>query len=629
MSQRSYLLEAILVVILMGGTVLGCGKATPPTVPTQGLVKSFPGGPDVEVLFRAARSITDPVAHFTGFKPGQTLLPRGTVIRKGAMPLPCDIVFDRDVAVTLRDGTVIYTDVFRPAQAQGPLPAIVAWSPYGKGIMGGNQHLDEFPGRVGVPRNAVSDLQKWEGPDPAYWCLNGYAIVHPDARGVLKSQGDVAFWGTQEGRDGADLVEWVAAQPWSNGKVGLAGNSWLAIAQWFIAAERPPHLAAIAPWEGHVDGYRCDVLRGGIPDIGFNDSITAITCGEHRVEDMPAMVRAHPMMNAYWEDKRARLERIDIPAYVVASWSNPVHTPGTFEGYERITSRKKWLRVHNTMEWHDFYLPEHQDDLRRFFDCYLKGKDNGWEQTPPVRLAVFDGKGEDRDSVDRPEQAFPLPQTRYQALYLDSQGTLGTATGPEASLRYRGDDGKGKAVFTMRFGQDTELTGFMKLKLWVEAEGSNDMDLFVKVEKLDARGRVMPKANIPMEGFKKSLTRWLFRRGVEKVAMAYYSGPKGRLRVSHRALDPLRSTPEQPYLTHAGLEPLAPGQVVPVEIALSPVSWVWRKGEQLRLTVAGYNLNPIPLPGIPPIEMKNRGTHILRVGGPFDAHLLVPVIPQK
>jgi predicted acyl esterase len=217
----------------------------------------------IEVLFRKARATTDPKGRYPGFKPDTTTLKAGTTVKPGALPLPCDILFERDVAVTLRDGTTIYTDVFRPAGGNN-LPAILAWSPYGK--EGGNQLLDDFPFRAGVPKDAVSGLQKWEAPDPAYWCAHGYAIVNPDVRGAYMSEGDVRFWGTQDGQDGYDFVEWVAAQEWSNGKVGTAGNSWLAIAQWYIAAERPPHLAAIAPWEGLTDLYRHDVFRGGIPD---------------------------------------------------------------------------------------------------------------------------------------------------------------------------------------------------------------------------------------------------------------------------------------------------------------------------------------------------------------------------
>lgn len=578
----------------------------------------------IQTAFRTAKPATDPNGRYPGFKPGTTTLTAGTVVKPGARPLACDIIFERDLAVALRDGTVVYVDVLRPAGGTD-LPAVVAWSPYGKEE--GNQLLDDFPFRAGVAKDAVSGLQKWEAPDPAYWCAHGYAIVNPDARGAYGSQGDVYFFGTQEGRDGCDVVEWVAAQGWCNGKVGLAGNSWLAIAQWFIAAERPPHLAAIAPWEGLNDLYRHDLVRGGIPDAGFNESIVQATYGPGRVEDLPAMVARYPLMNAYWEDKAAALEKVDVPAYVVASWTNFLHTPGTFEGFERIASAEKWLRVHNTMEWPDFYRPENQDDLRRFFDRYLRGLENGWETTPRVRLSVLDP---DRtDVVDRPETEWPPARTEYRSLYLDaSSGRLSpTAPTAEASVRYVADDGKGRAVFTMTCDRDMELVGYLKLRLWVEAAGADDMDVFVKVQKLDRRGRILPSPVMPPPNpLLRKLTRRLVPLGLKPLTLMYFTGAKGRIRVSHRALDQKRSTAWAPYLTHAAEERLASGDVVPVDIAVTPLGMRWRAGEQLRVIVAGYDLSPVAMKGVAPVKTLNRGAHVIHTGGTYDSHLLVPVV---
>lgn len=107
----------------------------------------------------------------------------------------------------------------------------------------------------------------------------GYAIVNTDARGAGDSEGDIRYWGTGEGRDGYDAIEELAKLPWSNGKIGLAGNSWLAMAQYYIAAEQPPHLAAIAPLEGLADAFREESFRGGIPWSTFVDSIASILRG--------------------------------------------------------------------------------------------------------------------------------------------------------------------------------------------------------------------------------------------------------------------------------------------------------------------------------------------------------------
>ena len=591
----------------------------------------------MEVLYRKARPVDDPIGRYPGFQPGTTTLKAGTVVKPGALALPCDILFERDVAVPLRDGVTLYADVFRPAD-DADLPAIVAWSPYGK--QGGFEDLDHMPFRAGVPKAAVSGLQKFEGPDPAYWCAHGYAVLNVDSRGAFMSEGDVHFWGGQDGRDGYDVVEWIAAQEWSNGRVGLAGNSWLAIAQWFIAAERPPHLAAIAPWEGLVDVYRYDVCRGGIPDTGFMERTIDGTCGNGRVEDPPAMLKRHPLMNEYWRDKAARVEEIEAPAYVVASWTNPVHSHGTLPGFERLGAEKKWLRVHNTMEWPDFY--QHQDDLNRFFDRYLNGAENGWESTPRVRLSVLDPG--DSDVVDRPEREFPPARTQFVPLYLDATAEEGGRAGgtlasespsAERVTEYSADHGKEstgrenaarEAVFTYTFDRDTEVVGYLKLRLWVEARGAEDMDVFVKVQKLSRRGRLLFVPTIPVPSrLMRRVLPLLFRRGKKELALIYFTGPDGRLRVSRRALDPERSTPARPHLSFDRDAPLSPGESVPVEIALRPLGMRWRAGEQLRLVVAGYNLSPVPLPGVAAPRLVNQGTHLIHTGGRYDSHLLLPV----
>ncbi|MGN1027709.1 MAG: CocE/NonD family hydrolase, partial [Faecousia sp.] len=212
-----------------------------------------------------------------------------------------------------------------------------------------------------------------------------------------------------------------ATQSWCNGKVAMSGNSWLAISQWFVAAQRPPHLAAIAPWEGLSDCRMEVATRGGVPMPEFvkmlSDSFASTENGG--VEDCIAMMNQGLTNNPYWEDKSAELEKIDVPAYVVASYTNPIHTYGSLEGYRRISSKEKWLRIHNTGEWDDYYNPAHVEDLRKFFDRYLKGIDNGWENTPKVRVSILNPGGQ--DIVNRPEEDWPIPRTKYKKLYLNAR----------------------------------------------------------------------------------------------------------------------------------------------------------------------------------------------------------------
>ena len=315
-----------------------------------------------------AASPDRPEARYKGFTPGQsTTLRAGYRHKRGALPLSSEIIREKDVALTLRDGTLIYADVYRPANA-APVPAIVNWAPYGKGDTG-IWHLDSklFPNRFGIARSRLSGLQSWEGNDPAYWCLHGYAVVQVDARGVFNSEGDIEFQSSQEGRDEHDAIEAIAALPWCSGKVGLAGNSWLALSQWRAATERPPHLAAIAPWEGMIDLYRDALVRGGVENTGFPTFVRDTVFGRGMVEDPVAALAEHPLIDEYWEDKIPDISRIEVPAYVVASYTNPLHVAGTLRAWAQLTG-PKWLRIHNTHEWPDFYNPHNIEDLRRFFE---------------------------------------------------------------------------------------------------------------------------------------------------------------------------------------------------------------------------------------------------------------------
>ena len=169
---------------------------------------------------------------FSTFEPGTRILPKGFQIDPKFLSLPIDIVFEKDVAVTMRDGATIYVDVFRPTGIK-LVPVIIAWSPYGKSGGTAPRTTNLFD-MLGLDNGMLSGLAKFEGPDPAYWCAQGYAICNPDARGVAHSDGDIAMFGQQEGRDCHDLIEWLAARKWCNSKVGMSGTSYLAISQWLL-----------------------------------------------------------------------------------------------------------------------------------------------------------------------------------------------------------------------------------------------------------------------------------------------------------------------------------------------------------------------------------------------------------
>ncbi len=554
--------------------------------------------------------------------PGERPMPQTTVLRAGssfppaAMPLPCDVVWERDVQIPLRDGVVILADVLRPAGA-GRVPALLAWSPYGKDIPA------PFVA-PGVAPEQVSGLAKFEGPDPGFWVDQGYAVLNVDPRGVRHSGGDVHFWGRVDAADGHDAVEWAAAQPWCNGRVGLHGTSWLAMVQWHIAATQPPHLAAIAPWNGLTDPLRHDVCWGGIPNLHFMAGIASHLEGKGRVERPDLMLERTPLTNPYWEDKAAPLEQVRVPAYVATDFVTDLHRLGTVEGFRRLGSPDKWLRVHARQEWSDQYDPASQRDLLRFFDHYLKGVDNGWPTVPRVRLAVM-GPDADRAAETVDAAQWPLPGTRHERWHLDASAMqlLRPSAAQAAATSLVFDLASGHVSFTLRVDASTRIAGYLKAVLWVEALDGDDLDLFVLVEQIDAEGRVM--APSPLS------------------ATQYFPvpppGSQGRLRASMRELDARRSTDWLPLPALRRARALAVDEVVCLEIAVMPTSLRLQAGQQLRLTVQGREFTPTPLPPgtvpgpspfpppAPPLPTINRGRVRLFCGGERPSCLQLPVLP--
>jgi predicted acyl esterase len=547
------------------------------------------GRDTVEVVKRRCRPVEESEGRYPALKPA-------TIIHDG-------IRLDRDVAVKLSDGAVIYVDIYRP-EGDARVPAITAWSPFGKRCGERGMALPR-----GVPEGTLSPGTSFEAADPAYWCRFGYAVVNPDARGVASSEGDIEFWSSAEGRDAAQLIQWIGVQPWCTGKVGMSGNSWLAITQWFAAAERPSHLACIAPWEGISDFYRDLAVRGGIPETGFVEFLVQRMFGAGFVDDVATMAREHGFLDAYWRDKIAAVEKIEVPAYICAGWSQFFHLNGTLRAFRAITGERKWLRAHREFEWPDYYSAENIRDLHLFFDRYLKEIRNGWEMTPRVRLDVMD-RG-DTDAVSRrAERDFPLPGTRYERWYLHAATATLSPRPSDATASVRYDAKSGQAIFEVKFDSEVEITGYLKLRLWVQAAGSQDMDLFVTVQKVDADGSVVPTMTLSRP----------------------HPGTIGMLRASHRELDPQLSTEFEPVHRHQSEQLLKADSIVPLDISIWPTSRQWHAGESLRLVIAGHHV--LNEPGWDWFEKfdwetRNAGEHVLHMGDNHDSYLQLPVIPAR
>lgn len=519
------------------------------------------------------------------------------------------LMIERDLAVPMRDGVHLSANLYRPAE-KGPHPVIMSVTPYGK---------DKLPDRVanffmrlsGIKfgRLKCSRLTGFESPDPVYWVEQGYGVLQADVRGYHKSEGRAGVLRQQDAEDYHDLIEWTASQPWCTGRVALMGVSYLAMSQWRAAALKPPHLSAIIPWEGLTDPYRELAYHGGIPETRFISLWAKMRLRRGHnpklpmEEDILAERDAHPLDDDYWASKRPILENIELPALICASWSNHgLHTRGSFLGFERISSKQKWLFTHGRKEWETFYSDEALSWQKQFLDYFLKGTDNGMDQVPPLRLEVR--KGFYQQEV-RPEQGWPLSSVQPTPLYLcASTGTLEKQpVVPETVTRYRSTSGNGKAVFTYRFVEPVELVGGMRLKLWVSTSEGDDLDLFAVLRKFDSSGR-----EVFFSGF----------NGYQRDGVA-----QGWLRASHRELNLSRSTPLRPWHDHTGIQKLVPGDTVPLEIEIWPSATLFEAGSTLQLTIQGHD--GAKYPAFRHRKLVNHGWHTIFTGGSYDSCVLVPL----
>lgn len=508
------------------------------------------------------------------------------------------IRIDWDMPVMVRDGVTIYIDLFRPAR--GLAAPLIGWGPYGK--HGHTRYSVNFP-KAEVNDAGMSRYTAFEAPDPIWWAQRGYAVINPNPRGTWHSEGLATYLSPEEAQDYYDLIEWAGTQDWSNGRVGLSGVSYLTSSQWRVAELNPPHLAAINPWEGWSDTYREVVRHGGIPETSFWDYLPGRW--GHSVtghEDLRLETREREFLDDYWESKRSQLERITVPAFVAASWTDQgLHTRGTLEGFRRIASPDKWLYVHGRKKWAHYYEARCVEMQRQFFDHYLLGKETGLKDWPRVRFEVRESYYVGREY---PARDWPIEGTQYRSLYLGG-GTLADAPGDAGRSSY----GPGGTVhFDHVFAEDTALVGHMQAELWVEIEQGGDMDLFLAVQKLDAQGNVVP--------------------------FAYYAqfedGPValGWLRVSHRELDEATSKPFLPVLKHQRALPVPRGEAIKVTVEIWPSGTVFRKGEGLRLLIGGQDLYDYPKPSVYARHeaTRNEGTQHIRHGGATPSRLIVPKI---
>lgn len=377
------------------------------------------------------------------------------------------VIFESNVPATMRDGTALRANVFRPAES-GRYPVLLTRHPYNKDLLSYTTSL----------------------LNPLLVAQAGYVVIVQDARGRFASEGEfVPFVG--EAEDGYDTVEWAAALPYSDGNVGMFGASYYGFTQWAAARLRPPHLRCLAPsitWSHYEEGLGA---RGGAHELGLTVNWThsvALTNLGRKLGKTPAFLAAFAQMVAaqdrlgrdgYWDvplletpSLRAhdtapwffeRLEggvgsslseqspctfwqEVSVPAYNIGGWYDCFlgGTLANYTGMQRTGQgdgrRQKLLLTpwahgvnSNFIGQLDFGIAASPlaIDLRadvtalhlRWFDYWLKGAQNGVLEEPPVKLFVM-GENKWRD-----EREWPLARTRYTPWYLHSGGEANSMGG--------------------------------------------------------------------------------------------------------------------------------------------------------------------------------------------------------
>ncbi len=574
------------------------------------------------------------------------------------------MIIEWDAPIVADDGLVLRADIFRPT-GDGTHPVILTYGPYGKGMpfernypLAWNEMVAEFPE---ILEGTSGKYINFETADPEKWVPDGYACIRVDSRGAGRSPGFMDLLSERETQDLYDCIEWAAAQPWSNGRVGLNGISYYAMNQWQVATLQPPHLAACCLWEGAADSYRDSTYHGGIRtsftrvyfdslivpseygyacqhglgEVGDRNPLTGqLICGDETLTDderaacradMGSIVSEHPFIDDYHRRRTPDTGRITVPLLSAGNWGGQgLHLRGNTVGFMQAASNEKWLEMHESTHFMHFYTDYGVDLQKRFFGHFLKGDDTGWIEEPRVQMRVrhVDGHVERRVADE-----WPLPATQWTPLYLDARdGSLGPSVpGEEASGVY--DGWVGRLSFSYSCPGPVEVIGPLSAKLFIESVTS-DADLFLVVRAFSPDGQevVFPGAIDPHTPI-----------------------AQGWLRASHRALDEEKSRRYLPVHPHDKAEPLTPGAIYELDVEILPTSLILPAGYRLVLDVQGHDYyyphstdehgNDIsmntPNTGCGPFlhtEPDDRPREIfggrirVHTGGKYPSHVLVPVI---
>jgi putative CocE/NonD family hydrolase len=576
-------------------------------------------------------------------------------------PEHAGIVREVDVVVPMRDGVKLVLDVYRP-DAPGRFPALLAFGGHPKHIQG-----PDFAAAT-PPQPSWSTL--WTGHmesgDTQFFVSRGYIHVIGSPRGIGKSEsGGSRDW------DAYDVIEWIAAQPWCDGKVGMAGIGAFGTEQFAAAKLQPPHLKTIFPFDGRGaygphGGFREEYPGGVIHLFRYLiDHFSAVHAHKGQPGELPPAKEAlwrEAMANADYkmyphvfnvvaqkgqhmpryfdllldpydnekavEQSERDFAKITIPTYMGAAWygyTYKTHLNGAQSYFANIAAPKKLVLAgpsHLERPWRSF-----RNETLRWYDHWLKGIDSGMMDEPPVKYWVM-GANEWRSAQD-----WPLPETRWTKLYLNSWERLSAEPCMPASY----DEVQPPDVFAQM--PPTQTNRIARLRYMTDPlpddlliAGPITLNLFAAIDQDDTNWIVILKDVGP------DVSVRTVREGERDIAdnLPERELTRGWLKASLRALDPVRSKPWKPWhpLTRASRRPVEPGKIEEYAIEILSTANLFRRGHRICVEITNLDL-PTGVAGATnaeyiPYHICSSRTTVHRIYRDLahPSHLLLPIIPR-
>lgn len=544
---------------------------------------------------------------------------------------------DANRTVPMRDGVTLVADVHRP-DSDGRFPALIAASPYPR-------QLQNLGAPMGFIEAGVTD----------FWVSRGYTHVIANLRGTNGSGGEFTFFDSHERRDMYDLVEWVAAQPWCDGNVGMIGISYFAMVQLEAAVERPPHLKAIFPVAvtsdlfeaaSHHGLFNSSFLTPFLGMVGMTSGRSdefwhtfpvelarrvlhtpalhhkfATMNGESSVVILRQMLKLphdphpwddlwldiaarHPARDAWWDDRDLTplLANIEVPTYLGCDWQNvPLHLPSTFRVWEAMRDnpnvRMGMLGEYGlTWPWESL----HQEALA-WFDHWLKGADTGILDGPPIRYVVPGAEGW------RTSDVWPPAAASLTGFALRADGVLDADEGEPGS----------RALMALGGGLARAKPSSIDppaTQTWTSPPLSADVDVVGDIElRLTAGATAID-------------TAWIATLQDIAPDGAVTDVTAGFLRASMREVNEADSRPGAPALPcrHPVAVPI--GEPVDYRIPLVPNARRFASGHRIRLVLTGDDQNP-EAPAIMGFRHASVGTTSINTVY-SSSRLLLPIIRE-